>query len=751
MIGQIVSHYRIIERLGDGGMGVVYKAEDTHLGRFVALKFLPDEVARDPQSLERFRREARAASALNHPHILTVYEFASEAGREFIASELVEGKTIRALIREGFTAAKAIDVVRQVLEALKTAHQAGIIHRDLKPENIMVRSDGYAKVLDFGLAKLVSTQFNGEGTTNLTSDGQLLGTVLYMSPEQARGEPADSRSDLFSMGIVLYEMLAGVHPWKRKSPIDTLHAILYDDPPAADFGGHLAPILQKALRKSPSERFQSAEAMLAALSGFVELVSASPPLRSEPSIAVLPFVFLSPVEEKEALSLGFADALITTLGSVRNLIARPTSAILNYQGGSDPSSIARDLAVQYVLQGNILKLGTQWRVSIQLYDAESRKMVFSQKYDFTQSNVFEIQDEIAARVAASLERRLGAPLPARDRYSSDAQAYDDYLKGLRYSYRDIREPLESAAEYFSRAVKRDPEFALAHAMLSATALALYFGYDPRRTWLMQAETHCQRAHELDPDLAEASMAKAMILWSTARNFQHSEALACLEKALTLQPNLDHAWNRAGTICSHTGRIPEALAAFEKSRRVNPFNTGHHGVVQAFLWSGQYGRAAAELQGWKSVSPESKYVSWFLPQPALLTGDFDLAERLLRESLERFPGEPLLISMEGLLHAFRGNSRAALDCAQRACRFPHSFGHTHHTYYQLAGIHAVLGDTAQGMQWLERSVESGFPCWTFFRLDPSLSNLRPLPEFQSLTSGLEKEFSSLPIHLSGQSH
>jgi eukaryotic-like serine/threonine-protein kinase len=750
MIGQIVSHYRIIERLGDGGMGVVYKAEDIHLGRFVALKFLPDEVARDPQSLERFRREARAASALNHPHILTVYEFASEGGREFIACELVEGKTIRALIREGFPAVKAIDVVRQVLEALKTTHQAGIIHRDLKPENIMVRSDGYAKVLDFGLSKLISTNFSGEGTTNLTSDGQLLGTVLYMSPEQARGEAADSRSDLFSMGIVLYEMLAGVHPWKRRSPIDTLHAILYDDPPAADFGGHLAPILQKALRKSPSERFQCAEDMLAALSRSGP-VSTSPSFRSEPSIAVLPFVFLSAVEEKEALSLGFADALITTLGSVRNLIARPTSAILNYQGGNDPSSIARDLAVQYVLQGNILKLGSQWRVSIQLYDAEARKMVFSQKYEFNQSNVFEIQDEIAARVATSLERKLGAPLSARDRYSSDPGAYDDYLKGLRFSYHDLREPLESAAECFSRAVERDPEFALAHAMLSHTALTLYFGYDPRRTWLMQAETHCQRALQLDPELAEAIMAKAMILWSPSKNFQHSDALACLEKALTLQPNLDHAWNRAGTICSHTGRIPEAIAAFEKSRRVNPFNTGHHSVVQAFLWSGQYARAAAELETWKTVSPESKYVCWFLPQPALLTGDFDVAERQLRESLERFPGEPLLISMEGLLHAFRGNSGAALDCAQRACRFPHSFGHTHHTYYQLAGIHAVLGDTAQGMQWLERSVESGFPCWTFFQLDPSLSNLRPLAEFQSLTNGLEGEFSSLPIHLSGTSH
>ena len=746
MIGQIVSHYRIIERLGEGGMGVVYKAEDSHLGRFVALKFLPDEVARDPQSLERFRREARAASALNHPHILTVYEFASEVGREFIVTELIEGKTIRALVCNGLPATKAVEVVRQVLEALKTAHQAGIVHRDLKPENIMVRSDGYVKVLDFGLAKLPFTRFNGEETASLTSDGQLLGTVLYMSPEQARGEAADCRSDLFSMGIVLYEMLTGTHPWKRKSPLDTLHAILYEDPPAADFGPYLAPILHKALRKSPSERFQSAEEMLASLSGSGSLAAISPTFRSEPSIAVLPFVFLGPVEEKEALSLGFADALITTLGSVRNLIVRPTSAILNYQGGSDPSSIARDLAVQYVLQGNILKLGTQWRVSIQLYDAESRKMVFSQKYDFTQSNVFEIQDEIGARVASSLERKLGVPLPARDRYSSDPQAYDDYLKGLRASYRDILEPLESAAELFSRAVQRDPEFALAHAMLSHTALALYFGYDPRRTWLMKAETHCQRALQLDPELAEAIMAKGMILWSPSRNFQHSEALACLEKALNLQPNLDHAWNRAGTICTHVGRIPEAIAAFGKSRRVNPFNTAHHSVVQAFLWSGDYGRAAAELEVWKSASPESKYVCWYLPQPALLMGDFDLAGRQLRESLERFPGEPLLVTMEGLLQAFRGNSGAALDCAQRACRFPDSFGHTHHTYYQLAGIHAVLGDTAQAMQWLERSVESGFPCWTFFRIDPSLTNLRLLPEFQSLTSGLEKEFSSLPIHL-----
>jgi eukaryotic-like serine/threonine-protein kinase len=359
--GEKLGPYEIVGLLGAGGMGEVYSALDTRLGRKVAVKVCQERFS------ARFEHEARMISALNHPNICTLYD----VGPNFLVTELVEGETLRDLLRRPPSLDRCLEIAKQVLEALRAAHGAGVVHRDLKPQNIMVRLDGYVKVLDFGLAKRAPASGEVRGQSTATEDvsvpGQIIGTVAYMSPEQILGQKVDQRSDLFAFGIVLYEMAARRHPWPRASAVDTLHAILHDDPPALDAdspGADLAPIVHKLLCKNPTERYPSAEGVLEALASRAasEKPGAEAGSKAIRSIAVLPFVFLSEIEERKAFSLGFADALITLLGSLEDVAVLPTSAIMNYVAGADPAQSCRDLGVRHVLQGNVQKLGARWRV-----------------------------------------------------------------------------------------------------------------------------------------------------------------------------------------------------------------------------------------------------------------------------------------------------------------------------------------------------------------------------------------------------
>jgi serine/threonine protein kinase len=756
LIGQTVSHYLIVEKIGGGGMGVVYKAEDIKLGRNVALKFLPDEFAGNQQILHRFQREARTTSALNHPHILTVYEVGEDKGTLFIATELVEGRTLRDLLHGALSCDQALAFAKQILEALSSAHSVGVVHRDLKPENIMVRPDGYIKLLDFGLAKLLPSTPAGLDETadvDLTTPGQMMGTVRYMSPEQILGQSIDHRSDLFSFAIILYEMVCGRHPWQGTATVDILHAILHEEPQplsqtTVKACRNLPQILEKALQKDPSKRYQLADEFLAAISSVATASSPTPATREEDSsssLAVLPFIFLSDVEGKESLSLGFADALITTLGNLEDLVVPPTAAILQYPGGSDPVAVSRAMRVRHVLQGSIQRLGSDWRVSVQLFDSHVRKIIFAEKYAFTLQGIFEIQDEISQRVADALARKFRrSALKSRDRYTTDPGAYGEFLEGLRESYSEDLESLNRAIAALDRAIAADTKFALAHATLSYVCTGKYFGFDPRRTWIDRAEFHCQRGLELDPDLPEAHLAKAYILWSQATNFRHVEAIAEIQKGLALQPNLDHAHNRLGTICAHIGRLKEARRAYEKARLVNPQNLSNHNIVQSYLWDGDLDRAERELDAWARESPENKYLLWFRPQPALFRGDLVSAKKYVASALKLLPDEPLMISLSGVLHALHQDSVAALDCVHRACESPRSFGHTHHTHYQIACTYAVLGQPSKAFEWLERTIDGGFACSPLFQRDPCLQTLHDSPEFRGTITRLERKFGQVKI-------
>ncbi len=462
------------------------------------------------------------------------------------------------------------------------------------------------------------------------------------------------------------------------------------------------------------------------------------------SIAVLPFVFLSDVDDTRAFSLGFADALITLFGNLNDVVVRPTSAILNYAPGTEPAQVCRDLGVRHTLQGTVQKLGSHWRVSIQLFDATTHQITLSEKHDFMLDDVFEVQDEIGRRVVESLQSRFPLAVPrSRERYTSDPEAYNEFMAGLRESSSDRQDMLRSAAEHLSRALERDPDFALAHATLSLVSMDMHFHFDPQRTWLQQADDHCRRALALDPSLPEGHLARAWILWSPAKNFQHADAIAALEQVLAVRPNLERAHNRMATICQHIGRLQEAHVAHEQALRVNP-KTRTGNLEWFYIFSGDFERAEEAVEAWFRDRPGNLYALATRIVPPLLSGNLQLAQQRLAAALKQLPDEPWFVSFQGMLHAHRGEADLALECVGRALGHPASFGHTHHTYYNVACVHAVLGKTDTAMAWLERTVSTGFACWPFFLTDPYLETLRSAPAFKRLVADLEQTYTALEI-------
>jgi DNA-binding SARP family transcriptional activator len=496
------------------------------------------------------------------------------------------------------------------------------------------------------------------------------------------------------------------------------------DPSIQKLAGGLAPRAAEATEPAPSAFAKPSERLT--------------------SVAVLPFLFLSDVENGRAMSLGFADALITIFGNLEDLVVAPTSAILSYPADVEAAKVCRELGVGHALQGTVQRLGSRWRVSVQLFDATTRRVTLSEKHDFVLDGMFEVQDEIGRRVVESLHRRFPSTAPkSRDRYTRDAGAYGEFMTGLSESFSDREDTLRSAAAHLSRAVERDPQFALAHATLSFVSMDMHFHFDPQRAWLNRAEDHCRRALALDPALPEGHLARSWILWSPARNFQYAEAIDALEQVLAARPNLERAHNRMSGICAHIGRLSESRIAHERARGANP-KTRTGNLEYFYIYSGDFARAEDAVEAWFRERPETLAALHARILPPLLSGDLELAEERLEVALKQEPDEPLVISLQGLLHARRGEAGPALDCVRHALDSPRSFGHTHHTHYQIACVYAVLGETETAMAWLGRSVDSGFGCWPFFRVDPHLESLREEPAFKRLTAELELTYTALKI-------
>ncbi len=461
------------------------------------------------------------------------------------------------------------------------------------------------------------------------------------------------------------------------------------------------------------------------------------------SIAVLPLLLLEKADD-QGLCLGFADALVSLLGNLSGVDVLPTSAVLNLPVELTPSEIASRLGVRLVVHGAVQMSKGQWRLSLEMFDSYLQRATFTRKSDLEMDRLASIEEDIAKQISRALNRPQGpAMVEQRPRYSRDPMAYAEFMRGYRITASGDASMMDQASHHLTNAVTRDPLFALAHATLSFACTTRHFEFDPASVWLEKAEFHCRRALEIDANLPEGHVARAFLLWGPSKNFQHLEAIADLKRALALQNNLPHAYNRLGSILAHVGLLDHAREMFERGRPFQPKKAVSPSIVQVYVWGQDYDRAREQIQIWRTESPGNKYPLYFAPLPAMMTGDWLEANRRMEEALELVPNDPLIISLQGVLHAFMGNRDAAIDCVTRACSSPKSFGHSHHTYYQIACTLALTGRRETAFEWLERSVSTGFACWPYFLKDPCLASLQSLPAFELLISALQARY---PDHL-----
>jgi len=593
--GQTLSHYNIARRIASGGMGVVYEAEDTRLGRRVALKFLPEQLAQNTQLIERFQREARAASALNHPNICTIHAIEQVNGQNFLVMELLEGQTLAHMLgRVTFSMDKLLPIATQIADALESAHAKGIVHRDIKPANIFITERGQVKILDFGLVKLepdelrpdeaISTKF--EPQHQLTSPGVAMGTASYMSPEQARGQLVDARTDLFSLGTVLYQMAGGVLPFAGDTSAVIFDAILNRDPEPVDqinpqLPAEFGRILSKMLEKDRSLRCQSATELKTDLhrlkrnldSGTKRAAELSDsksgiPRSNVKSVAVLYFENLSGAKEDEYLRDGITEDIITELSKIRglNTFSRPT--VLAYRDKPvTPSQIGHVLNASYVLTGTLRRAGNRLRITTQLVDTHTDFPLWSERYDREMKDVFEMQDEIARKIAEALRVTL-SPQELEDLASKPTeslQAYDLYLRGKRYARRQTRQDLEFALQMFENAVAIDPSFALAYAACANACAMFYCNYSRDAIWVERARNASGKAVALRWDLPEVMVSQAWVLYATEL---HDEAVRMVQKAIERKRDCEGAYYLLCRALFSAGRCQEVVDVMETALEVS---------------------------------------------------------------------------------------------------------------------------------------------------------------------------------------
>jgi serine/threonine protein kinase/tetratricopeptide (TPR) repeat protein len=707
--------YEIVAAIGAGAMGRVYRARDGRLARDVAIKVL---CRADAELLARFEREARAMAILSHPNIVTIFDVGSQDGRPFLVSELLDGQTLRALLDGGpLTVARARDLVIQLVRGVAAAHALKIVHRDLKPENLFLTRNGTLKILDFGLAKLKPGLLGDADETALDVSGAraLIGTPAYMAPEQLRGEPADERADLFAIGTIAYEMVAGVNPFRRSSPAETIAAILREDPPALDprlAAPALDRLIRRCLEKDPAGRFQAAADLSYAIDSItgenVDLPPArvvSSPTPSALSVAVLPFRDMSPARDQDWLCEGMAEELIDALTHIEGLrVAARSSSFQFRSAGVDIQAVGARLGVDSVLEGSVRKAGDRLRVTVQLIGVEDGYHRWSQRFDRTVADVFAIQDEIAQNVVSALRGILTpSERVALRRPETSAECYEYFLRGRRLIHRFDCVALETAKPMFERAIEIDPTYALAHAGLADVHSWFYEWWGGDDSDLAAADRASQRAIDLAPDLSEAHASR-------------------------------------GFVMSLQRRYPEAAQAFETAIRLNPNSfEAHYLFARSCFASGDIARSADLFRRAGEVRQEDFQSVVLLAQSLRVLGRAAEADEANREAVRRVerlveldPTDARALSLGAHALDDDGQRERALGWMTRALELhPSDLG----VLVNGACLFARARRVDEALDLLERTLARGFGKRDWIEHDPDYDSLRHDPRFQAMLAKL----------------